>query len=46
MDGFTVRCLQTAGAWFYVVAVITLVTILVYELVAIHTSEKEMNKEE
>ena len=46
MDGFTVRCLQTAGALFYVVAVITLVTILVYELVMIHKTEKEMNKEE
>ena len=46
MDGFTTRCLQTAGALFYVVVVISLVTILIYELIAIHKSERELNKEE
>ena len=46
MDGFTTRCLQTAGAWFYVVVVISLITILIYELVMIHKTEKEMNEEE
>ena len=46
MDSMSIRYLQNAGALFYVVVVISLITILIYELVMIHKTEKEMNKEE